>query len=61
MEWKWIWFIKSKDGYIATNNHVVTSEKYTVKNLGVEFNYKDEIKLSKLRLSKVIKLMIWQL
>ena len=42
----------SKDGYIATNNHVVTSEKYTVKNLGVEFNYKDEIKTFK---AKVIK------
>ena len=36
--------ILSKDGYIVTNSHVVTSKEKTVKNIGVEFNYKDEIK-----------------
>ena len=38
-------FFISRDGYIATNHHVISNEKYSLKNLAVEFNYKDEIRI----------------
>jgi len=44
--------ILSKEGYIATNSHVVTSEEKTVNNIGVEFNYLDEIKTFNAKLVK---------
>ncbi len=44
--------IISSDGYIATNNHVISDEEKKIKNIGVEFNYNDEIKTFKARVIK---------
>jgi S1-C subfamily serine protease len=43
-------FFISRDGYIATNSHVVKSDEYLVNNIAVEFNYKNEIRIFKSRI-----------
>ena len=42
--------IISKDGYIATNHHVISNEKHKLKHVAVEFNFNDEIKSFKAKL-----------
>ena len=44
--------IISNDGYIATNNHVILSDKRSAKNIGVEFVYNDEIRTFRARVIK---------
>ena len=45
--------IISRDGYIATNAHVVTKDNLKVNTIGVEFNYKDEITTFSAKLIKI--------
>jgi S1-C subfamily serine protease len=43
-------FFISRDGYIATNFHVVSSDEYSINNIAVEFNYKNEIRIFNARI-----------